>query len=162
VQGHLAAAAATQFTERTEEPAMASAPNDPTPCARCGKALPPVESGTDSYRNPGESVVCWECKKKRWFIILALCLVIPTMAAIPFATQVKGFLQQFAIPAEKARVEGVVKEWLMDQGIQGGVEPVVELTKNANDIWEGTARFGNIVYRIEAKRQGRGYLIKRS
>jgi hypothetical protein len=38
-----------------------------------------------------------------------------------------------------------VKETLKKEGIQGGVDPVVELTGSGKE-WVGTARYGDIVY----------------
>jgi hypothetical protein len=47
--------------------------------------------------------------------------------------------------SEQERMIKKVKDTLKKEGIQAGVEPVVELTGKGNE-WVGTARYGEIVY----------------
>jgi hypothetical protein len=61
--------------------------------------------------------------------------------------------------SEQAQMEQLVKKTLKKEGIQGGFEPVVELTKKGTDYWIGTATYDDIIYDLHVKRDSSGDLV---
>jgi hypothetical protein len=60
---------------------------------------------------------------------------------------------------EHARMTRLVKETLKEEGIQAGVEPVVELTRKGDADWVGTATYGQIIYDLRVYRDASGRLM---
>jgi hypothetical protein len=61
--------------------------------------------------------------------------------------------------SEHDRMVSLVKESLKKEGIQVGVEPVVELTKKGDDYWIGTATYGEIIYDLRVYKGSSGSLM---
>jgi hypothetical protein len=61
--------------------------------------------------------------------------------------------------SEHDRMTRLVKETLKHEGIQSGVEPVVELTKKGGDEWVGTATYGKIIYDLRVYKDASGRLM---
>jgi hypothetical protein len=53
---------------------------------------------------------------------------------------------------EQDRMVRMVKDTLKREGIQVGVEPVVELRKMDGDVWTGTAAYRDIVYDLRVSK----------
>jgi hypothetical protein len=64
--------------------------------------------------------------------------------------------------SEQDRMVGLVKESLKKEGIQGGVEPVLELTKKGEDFWIGTATYGAIVYDLRVSKRNGDLVLERT
>jgi hypothetical protein len=60
---------------------------------------------------------------------------------------------------EQVRMVRLVKKALKKEGIQVGVEPVVELTKKGEDYWVGTATYGQVIYDLRVSKNASGDLV---
>jgi hypothetical protein len=63
--------------------------------------------------------------------------------------------------SEHDRMVKLVNDSLKKEGIQAGVEPVVELTKKGEDTWAGTATYGDIVYDLRVYKVNGELMLER-
>ena len=79
--------------------------------------------------------------------IPVILVLIAVLAGILVALHAPQFLE-----SEHDKMVRMVTQTLKGQGIQVGVEPVVELTKIGDDVWTGTATYGTIIYDLRVSK----------
>jgi hypothetical protein len=99
----------------------------------------------------GLAMLLWKgeppgAQRKRASIPLIL-LAIAVLAGLLAALHAPQLLE-----SEQDAMVRKVTQTLKSEGINVGVEPVVELTKTGNDVWTGTATYGAIIYDLRVSR----------
>jgi hypothetical protein len=82
------------------------------------------------------------------FLVVALLLSGPTL-----------LVSGCQLESEQSRMVRLVKGSLQKEGIQAGVEPVVELTKKGEDFWIGTATYRETIYDLRVSKDASGDLL---
>jgi len=84
-----------------------------------------------------EANLLWKNQRGQLQVLMVVILVAAILVVL--------HLPQFS-ESEHDRMVRQVKQSLIEQGIQAGAEPVVELNEKVGSVWTGTATYGEIIY----------------